>query len=133
MSKTRTSLFLWKHTTSSTTFGHGLAQAVSQWLLTTEAWDQFQDTSCGICNGKSGTEGGFLSEHFSFPWSIIVSAMLLTHFSLRAGMTDPSEASVPTDSALSLSSLLQLTITPPQCACARTHTRFIFITGVNEW
>jgi hypothetical protein len=50
--------------------GHAMAQVVSCWPLTTQAWVHTHVSSCGICGGQSGTGTGFLSPSHSDPPSI---------------------------------------------------------------
>jgi hypothetical protein len=40
--------------------GYAIAQAVSHWLLTTDAQVQDQGSSCGMCGKQNGTKTGFL-------------------------------------------------------------------------
>jgi hypothetical protein len=47
-----------------------MAQAVSRWLLTAEAWVRARVNRRGICGGQSGT-GQVFSEYFGFPCNII--------------------------------------------------------------
>jgi hypothetical protein len=44
-----------------------IAQVVSYWLLTMEAWIHTQGSPCGICGGQSGTRASFSQSPSVFP------------------------------------------------------------------
>jgi hypothetical protein len=45
------------------TIGYGIAQTVNQWVLTIEAWDHAQGSTCVISGGQRGN-----GTEFSFIW-----------------------------------------------------------------
>jgi hypothetical protein len=83
---------------------HAIAQAVSCWILITEAWLHSQHSPCEICGGQNGTGQAFLQQLRLSTATYLL--MLHTHLSPRGGIIDPFEATVPRN--LSLTPVLQL-------------------------
>jgi hypothetical protein len=54
-------------------YGRAMAQVVSHWPLTAEAWVRSLVIPCGICSEKSGTGTGFFPSASVFPVIIILS------------------------------------------------------------
>jgi len=47
-------------------FGCAMAQAISRRPVTSEAWAQYQNILCGICDGQIATGMGFPVSNFGF-------------------------------------------------------------------
>jgi hypothetical protein len=67
-----------------------MAQAVSRWPLTAEAWVRARVNPCGICGGQSGT-GQVFSEYFGFPCKYIIPPLLHIHLSPPHEVCDCSD------------------------------------------
>jgi hypothetical protein len=67
-----------------------MAQAVSRWPLTVEAWVRARVNPCGICGGQSGT-GQVFSKYFGFPSKYVIPSLLHIHLSPPHKVCDCSD------------------------------------------